>query len=328
MWRRTSGTVALALVAAGCGAMAQKDADRTPTNPTAVLETSVENVGGHQDFPSFESTTRTYTRGNMQRRDATVKGAVAYARTLGIAPADIRIERLDRKTTWTLDAKNKQYIQCPLKGCPVPVPRKPAAAKPTDDVSARDNQCRMRIGSTTFSVEPTGHTRNINGFNSDRYDVTWIVTFRDKASRKSTGILDLVVWTTPGSPEMDDAAKLEIAYARAHDSVSGVDSVGDHSLTLPPEVGKMISGHLSSNVSPGDRASLLAALRKVENVKGQPTLLSATWRLAGDACAPSAPSGSRADKPLFTFKWELKSLRVDDLHDSVFTPPKGYKRRK
>ena len=112
MFRSAVSGGVLAFVLAGCSGLAHKDPDPTPVNPTAVLEIHMINEG-IRGFPNFESTTLSYTRANMQRKESTIAGAGTIARLLGGASADARIDRLDRKLVWILDAKNKQFTECP-----------------------------------------------------------------------------------------------------------------------------------------------------------------------------------------------------------------------
>ena len=323
MYRSRTSRVAIALILAGCSGLAPKDPDPTPIRPAAVMETHLVNEGIN-DFPAFESTTRTYTRSNMQRSESTAGGA--FARLLSGANADARIERLDRKLAWTLDAKNRQYAECPLRGCPGPIPRKPPERRSADEERGAD--CRLKIGNTTFSMEPTGQKRSINGFDTEQYDVKWLVTFRDNASHKSTSTISIDVWTTPVTPAIKDAMALEKNYARAHDKILGIDTDADRSLILPIEVGRMLNNRLSQYVSPTDRSNFLVGAKKLDKLKGQPILINVTWHFAGEACAMNESMKEIGDKPLFTFSSEVKAYRLDALHDSLFAPPNDYKRMK
>lgn len=325
MFRSTASRVAIALVLAGCSGLASKDP--TPVNPTAVTETHVVNEG-IKGFPAFESTTRTYTRANMQRSESTVTGVGTFARFLGGTSADARIERLDRKLVWTLETKNKQYTECPLKGCPASIPRKPPEKKLSEDDKARNAECRLKIGNTTFTVEPTGQKRSINGFDTEQYDIKWLVTFKDNAARNATSALSIDLWMTPVTPALKNTMALEKTYVRAHDKILGIDTDTDRSLLLPIEVSRMLNSHLSQYVSPGDRSHFLAGAKNLDKVKGQPILMNMTWRFAGEACAMDASTKEVGDEPLFTFMSDVKSYNLEALHDSLFAPPKGYKRAK
>jgi hypothetical protein len=174
-------------------------------------------------------------------------------------------------------------------------------------------------------VEPTGRKRNINGFDTDQYDVKWQVTLRDNASRKSVSTINIDVWTTPATPDLTEAIAVERAYSRAREKILGTDSNGDPSAIVPAEVGRMMSSYLSLRVSPTERANLLASARKVDKVKGQPILTNVKWTLAGEACSMDETMKDIGYKPLFTFTSEVKTHRMQPLHDSLFVPPKGYK---
>ena len=322
MFRSSTGVAIAALALAGCSGLAPRDPDLTPINSTAVLEMHMVNAGT-ADFPGFETTTLAYTRANMQRSESSSKGDGVISRFLDGDTA-VRIERLDRKLAWTLDAKNKRAIECPLKGCPAPIPRKPPAMKTGDDKS-RDPECRLKSKATTVSVEPTGQKRSINGFDAEQYDIKWLVTFRDNASRQSTSTLSIDLWTTPATPRLTDATALEKAFAAKHDKMLGIDSDADRSTVLPVEVSRMINSYLSPNVSPADRANIIAGAKKLDKVRGQPILMTVKWRLAGEACAMNETMKDIGDKPLFTFTWEVKTKKLAPLHDSLFAPPKEYK---
>ena len=43
---------------------------------------------------------------------------------------------------------------------------------------------------------------------------------------------------------------------------------------------------------------------------------------------PGGTEPEKAFRPLFTFMWEVKLHRIEPRHDSLFAPPKDYKRTK
>jgi hypothetical protein len=323
MGRSTASRAAIALVLAGCSGMPPVDMDPTPIGRAAVTETHVVN-DGVADFPAFESVTLTYTRANMRRSESTLRSGGIVTRYLGGANADVRIERLDRKLAWTLDTKNKRYSECPMKGCASPSQKKQLEKKAAGD-NARDSDCHLRIGNSTFTAEPTGQKRSINGFDAEQYDISWQVTFRDNASRKSTSTVGIDLWTTPLTPGIKEVLALEKSYIRARDKLLGTDSEADRIAVLPPEIGKMISNYLAPNVSPADRAAFLAGGKKLDKVRGQPIFVRAKWSFSGEACSMDESMKDTANKTLFTFTSEVKSYKLEALHDSLFAPPKGYR---
>jgi hypothetical protein len=327
MLRSTASGVVLALALGGCGGLAKTDPDRTPVNPTAVLETHLVNEAT-KDFPAFETATRSYTRPTTQRTETSVKGTGTFTRLQGGLESETRIERLDRKLAWTLDSKSRQYAECPVKGCGVAAARKPPPRKSNPDEKGRDMECRLKLGNTAITIEPTGRKRNINGFDTEQYDIQWLVTFRDNISRKSTSTLSIDVWATPVTPSLKDATALEKTFDRARSKFLGFDPEPERMVDVPPEVGRMISSYLSPNVSPTDRALFLAGAKKLDKVKGLPILMNVKWSFTGEACSMGEAMKDAAEKPLLAFTSEVKSHKMEALHDSLFDPPKDYKRRK
>jgi hypothetical protein len=322
---RSMIVVALAPLWAGCSTLAPEDPDLTPMNPTAVRETRIVSTGV-KDFATFTSASVTYTRPNMQRSEYSFNAKNGVQRYQDKDP-QVRIDVLDRKIGWRLDPRGKKAIECPLQGCISTGTRKAAGKSPEQD-KARESHCRLKMGNATLKVVSTGEKRNINGVDTEQYDIKWLVTLRDNAARKATGTLSVDLWTAPITLALDDAIALERTYARARDRIfSGSNDMTRPGL-LPHEVDTLLNGYLAQSVTPADRASLLAAMNKVDEAKGYPILMRVKWTIAGTACSiDEAPYGA-GDKPLFVLTWEVRSHKLVSLHDSLFAPPKGYKIRK
>lgn len=313
--RNPTGLALCATLLAAC-ATVPRDPDPTPLNPTAITE--IQTIGSAlADTAAFDSTILTYTRANMQRSESRNKVA-------GIDDEPVvRIERLDKKLAWSLDAKTRRFAECPLRGCVGAVGRKTADRKSAGDDKPRETECRLRAGNTTVSVEPTGRKRSIGGLDTEQYDVRWIVTFRDNAARKSVSTVAIDAWVAPATPEWNKATAIEKDYLRARDKSLGVES--DRAGLLPAAALKMIGTYLAPNVSPSDRASFLAGAKKVDKLKGEAILTTVNWSFSGEACAMNEAKDAAGDAPLFTLSSEIKSHRVEPRHDSIFAPPRDYK---
>lgn len=298
---------------AGCSALAPQERDPTPVSPTAVVEIHTSSTGS-RGIPAVETTTLSYTRAAMQRVESHVKGSGIFARLL-YTDAQQRIERLDRNLAWVLDAKNKKAIECPLKGCTGAPTARPA--RQGDD---RAPVCRLKITESTVTAHSTGRKRRINGFETDEYAVTWQVTLRDNASRKSLSTMHMQMWNAPLNAQLKDAVALERAFARARGKIAGAQPQADTAELLPPYLGRIMSEHLAASISPTDRANLLASLSRPPELRGQPIRTIVEWRMSGEACAPA----SALDEPLLRFTAEVKTHHVAELHDSLFLPPRGY----
>lgn len=321
MVRSAACGATLALVLSACTGVTRVDTDPTPIAPTAVRETRTVNQGS-AFFAGFESVTRIYSRPAMRRVQSSISGGTESAALADAGETGIRIERADRKRSWKLDAAQKTYLECPLGGCPGA--RKANAAA----VRIMDAGCRLRIGITTLTLEPTGRKRSINGFHAEQYDIRWGVTFRDNASRVATSTVGIDLWLTPSTPVLDEALALEQAYARSRAAALGADSEESRPQFLPPEAVRMFDRLLAPNVSPGDRATFLAGTRKLDKLPGQPVLMNLKWHLSGTACGIDRTLQNGGTQSLFALSSEVKALGLEGLHDSLFAPPPEYGRKK
>ncbi|HUK33155.1 MAG TPA: hypothetical protein VLV86_04530 [Vicinamibacterales bacterium] len=357
MLRNTFCLAVLGLVLAGCSMMSKKDEwpDDTPTNATAVLETHLVSDGVKGFFP-FDGTSKSYTRAAMRRDDSTLKGTGTITRFIVGTTETSRIERLDRKLVWTMDAKEKTYTECPLKGCSGPVAQPaPQEKKSEKQEKPHEPECKVKIANASFTVTPTGQKRSIDSFDTDEYRVAWVITLQDPTARKTVSTLNVDLWTTPMTSSLKEALAVEQTYARtlaAH--VAGVTGGSDKTQVVPAEAAKMIEAYVSRMLSPADRAAFLSAGRQMEKIKGYPVLTELSWNMQGDACAEKEGEGSAASgkssssdllssvtdffakkkaddtakdlaaKPIFSFTSEVKSHKVEPVHDSVFSPPRGY----
>jgi hypothetical protein len=321
MLRSAACGAILALALSGCTGVTRVDTDPTPIAPTALRETRTVNQGNAR-LAAFESVTRIFSRPAMRRVESGISSGTATTPAADAGEAGIRIERADRKRSWKLDAGQKTYAECPLGGCP--------GARKANSAVVRimDAGCRLRIGITTLTLEPTGRKRSINGFHAEQYDVRWDVTFRDNASRIATSTVGIDLWMTPPTPVLDEALALENAYARSRAAALGADAADGRPQFLPPEALRMFDRLLAPNVSPGDRATFLAGTRKLDKLPGQPVLMNLKWHLSGAACGIDRTLQNGGTQPLFALSSEVRALRLEALHDSLFEPPPEYGRKK
>lgn len=322
---------AIAAGISGCSSMTPEKAaepDTSPTNPTAVFETHVTNSGVMGVLP-FESTEKRYVRANMRREDNRVKGSGTFAAITNffLSNENTYIERLDRNVRWTLYNSKKEYIECPVHGCPLPA----AKEKPEEQKSApkakTESGCTMKVTNTSFNVKPTGEKRDIDGLASDQYKVAWLVTLQDDTKRKTTSTLNIELWTTPLTPEMRKALGIEEvfnkAYAASAPQARRVTSKKS-SEVLPPQVAQMMLGYLSSGLSASDRDAFVRAGRELSKIKGHPISTHIEWSMEGNACAAKDAAGASTG-PILSFTIEEKTLKVEPVHDSLFSVPKDYK---
>lgn len=342
---------------AGCAAPPPALTDTTPVHTTAVIERQIVNNGIKGFFPS-EANDKHFVRPDMRRDEAMFKGTGTYSGFLIGTHTSTKIWRIDRNLQWTLDTDKSEYSECPLKGC-VDTSAKP----PKHDETARppeaqhESGCTMNIASTNFTVKSTGQKKSINSFDTEEYQIAWVVNLRDKTARNTTSTLNINVWTTPVTPAIRETLNIEESYARAY---SGAITDTSKQQILPAEAAKLISAYLASSLNADTRSAFLNAGKQMEKIKGYPIYLHLTWNMDGNACAPkeakpdnasnsrtppptsasslvSGLAGMFAKKktddamkeaesePIFSFTSEVRSLRTESMHDSVFSVPGTYR---
>ena len=157
---------------------------------------------------------------------------------------------------------------------------------------------------------------------------------------------------------MRDTLGVEESYARAF--AGAVADTGKQQI-LPADAARLISAYLTSSLKPGDLKAFLDAGKQMEKIKGYPISTHLAWNMEGNACPPketkktedkssggkslsaspgglvSGLAGMLAEKkteetmkqaegePILSFTVEVKSLKIEPLHDSVFTVPKNYR---
>ena len=359
MLRNLPGIIVICAGIAGCATKpATIVADTTPVNRTAVIEHQIVNNGIMGMFP-FEGTDLHYVRTNMRRDESTVKGTGTFSGFLIGTRSDADIIRLDRKVKWSLNTEKAEYTECPLKGCVKPSKVPPKEKQPAQQPPEAKHEpgCTMRIAHTSFTVKSTGQKKTINGFETNEYQVAWVVNLHDKESRNTTSALNIDIWTTPMSGAMRDALSIEEDFDRAYNGA--VAETGKQQI-LPADASKLISAYLVSMMKSGDLKAFLDAGRQLEKIKGYPISTHLDWSLEGNACAPkeakqaeaqssspSAPTSvsglvsgfagmfaqkktedsvkAAAAEPILSFSFEVKKLAIEPVHDSEFMVPKNYK---
>lgn len=350
----------LAIVAVGIAGCASAPVikDTTPLNPTAVIETHVSSNGIKGAFP-FETDDTVYLRADRKRNASMFKGTGTFTGFLLGSHSGIRITRLDHGVIWKLDPDKKEYTECPLTGC-VPSGQPPAeqasGGRGQQPHAQQQSGCAMRVSRSVFKVTPTGKTRNINGFATHEYQVSWVATLRDHKRRTSTSRLNLDMWTTTPDKAMRDAMKVEAEYKRARARATHMRHGHYNHELLPDDANKLIMAYLANSLNRHDLKAFMRAGRQMRKIKGHPILTKVTWDISGNACnedeqqqenspAPSTPSGvlsglshmitgnkdesgsnKSGGEPLLSLTVEVKQYQVAPEHDSLFQLPANYQK--
>jgi hypothetical protein len=359
MLRNSIAAIVISVSIPGCATKPVEVVSDTPPSPTAAIERHVVNNGIKGFFP-YENTERNYVRANMRRDESSYKSTGTYSSLLIGTHSETKIARIDRNLQWLLNPEKEQYTECPLKGCTEPTkqtPARPKEAATKQPEAQHESGCTMRIAHTSFTVKATGQKKSINGFDTDEYQVVWAVNLHDKAARNTTSTLNMDIWTTPFTQAISDTLAMEDKYAQAF-AGAVADTIKPQ--ILPADAAKLMSSYLANALNPGDRNTFLDAGKQMEKIKGYPISTHLAWDMAGNACAPketkqtedqssnrpipkspgqlvSGLAGMFAEKktkeamkeaegePILSFTHEVKALKVEQLHDSVFAVPKNYR---
>ena len=366
MLRNVLSMIVILAGAAGCASKPVVE-DKSPLHETAVIEKHVVN-NGIKGYFSSESTQTEYLRGDRGRDELTFKGTGTFSGIFVGTHSSTSITRLDRKLVWKLDADKELYTECPLTGCTHRAKAAPpSSGQPRQQPEpAREPGCVMRIAKSQFTVTPTGKKQNINGFDTDEYQLAWVVTLRDNQARTKTSRLDMDIWTTPETQAVQEVRRMEANFARVHvDAMRAqIGRDGATHPVLPPEVTGMMMNYLANSLRAGEHSALFAAGKQMQKLKGYPILTKITWDLTGNACAPKEEAGNgdgkersssrhvptsgsglasgltgmfaehkaneaaadAAREPLLAFTIEVKKFRLEPQRDSLFEVPAGYRK--
>ena len=156
---------------------------------------------------------------------------------------------------------------------------------------------------------------------------------------------------------MRETLDIEERYEMAF---SGATSDMSKPQILPAEAAKLISAYLANSLNASARSAFFDAGKQMGKIRGYPISIQLTWDMDGNACAPKEPKakdGSNSNtsiptsasgmvsglagmftkkktdeaikaaerEPIFSFTSEVKSLKIEPLHDSVFNVPSSYR---
>ena len=205
-------------------------------------------------------------------------------------------------------------------------------------------------------MEATGESKEINGFKTKRYKVSWEVALQDKDKKKNTSLVSVDVWTTPeDSPRIAAVRNVERTFEqRLREKESDNASFAR---VIPPEAMKIIATQFLADLTPGQRNDITSAAHELAKIHGRPVSTHLEWNLGGDACQsqpqaePKKQESSGLDvfhgvsgllgsaaqkgvqnkvddmagKPVFAFDEELQKMDVEPASDGLFVPPPSYK---
>lgn len=267
------------------------------------------------------------------------------------------ITDIDRDVVRTLDHKKKVYTERPIT---LPIEKEEPSERAEKGKEAKEDKPKVRVVRNEISVKDTGEKKTINGFDCNRYVVTWLIeteNIETKERSKTTMTNDL--WNTPETKEIRALQKEELEFAKAYTKKLG--------LSVSPEEARKFGMTAVAGMFGDDEQAVQKKLKelqeKLEKIKGYPIVTALRWeiespeasrRAGGEKAekesegvdlsggiggllgglakkaakkkdAESAKEGMKEGNVLFDFYSEIKRIDVSSIPSSDFEVPSGYK---
>ena len=350
--------ISMLVALSACSTTKQAAEDKTPLKQTVVFNAK-GTVNGYV-FPDYTFTQSVYTQN--EKRVISMDGQYDswMMRNLFGEVKDTVIFRMDKNLRWVLlqQKNDKKYIECPLVGCNFSV----LAQFDKNQDNNNDDQfdykpdeaaeCKLNLSKNTFSVKATGQKRQIAGYETREYKATWLMEYKDNKGRIDKNTLNLVFWNTTPTSAMNEAWKINGEATKAY--LAKVKQ-GNNPLAkyLPDSIFMALSA-FSGDTSKKDQTWQNHVARELTKAEGYPMSIKTEWYLDRKACPEAKPAkkaldwsnpleamketasdyaGKQAKKmfmpnpkePIFRYIYDVTSVDIKSVHDSVFEVPAGYK---
>lgn len=298
---------------------------------------------------SHDSNTTDYIQGKRKREEnrrkftGAVLGAWQHFRHEDNGALSVDIFDVNANKHFELDTDKKTYSEEPIYQPPQPgEDEKSGAHSEADQQKQQEND--TKVTKNEFTVKATGKTRNINGFNTTEYLVTWdLETENTKTGEKGKSLMTTDMWNSMDA-NLAKARQEEQAYEQAYLKLmhepSNMDEVQQY-------------GFGTVRLNGVDQKKFFD---KLHTIKGNPVSVDVTWQTTSTDAkgkpeaskqdqqpAPSLDNaigslfgshsktddkkkaGSNGMTTIFSSHTEIKSVKVGALDKSLFEVPKDYK---
>lgn len=321
---------------------------------TVVRLTHFDEVTG---IASHDTTSTDYIQGDKKREEnlrkftGSVLGAWQKFRNEDNGALDVDIYLVGENKHYDLDPKNKTYsedtIYEPRQASKDENPRSGAQGRQQEQEKDNDT----KITKNEFTVKDTGQTKNINGFDTHEYLVTWDVeTENTKTGEKGKSLMTTDLWNSTDA-RLAKAQEEEAAYGKAYLKLMQLPS-------SPSEMAQYGFNSVNINMTAADRKAFFDKLKTIKgynvsmdvrwesastDANGKPTnsdnsqqghpqtLDSALGSLFGkkkddDSKKPAAAAGTPGMLTIFSSHVEVKSVETGAIPASQFAVPADYKK--
>ena len=349
----------LATFGAACIALLPGTAQADVTIQRLVHFDEVTGITAH------DTTETDYIQGDKKREEdlrkftGSVLGAWQKFRNEDNGAPSVDIYLVSDNKHYDIDPKKKTYSVDAIYD-----PQQPAKGSGADHGGQGQQQQKQqdddtKVTKNEFNVKATGQTKNINGFDTSEYLVTWEVdTENTKTGEKSKSLMTADLWNSTDS-KLAKAQQEQMAYTQAYLKLMKLPS-NPNELT---EYGLSNANINGASITAADRK---AFLDKVHTIKGYSVTADVRWEVAGtdkdgkptsgngdqsqgqgqarpnldsalgsifgggdkksDSAKQPAPTGTPGMTTMFHSYTEVKSVGFDAIAAGQFQAPADYKK--
>ena len=322
-----------------------------PVWADATVESSIKSTG-FKGMGAFEGASSRKYQGEKMWDSTSTKFTGAILSRVAGGSETATITRVDKGVYWTLDPKNKTFVERPIEAIKTGEPGK---EKPEQEKS------KMRVTKSEFSVKKTGASETINGFPCEEYLVTWLLEMEDiETKAKSRSTMTNNLWTTPETATIRKVQAEESAFHKAFAQKLG--------LQVSPEEAKQLGFETFAAMSGASKQEIENGFAKVREemakIKGYPIRTVVNWSVEGDkpegaekeekassessSQTPTSVGGflsglskgiaqkvmkdksstpGQKEAATFSTTHEVKGIHADSVPAEVFEIPSGYSKK-
>jgi hypothetical protein len=327
-----------------------------PVWADATVESSIKS-SGFKGMGAFEGTTSRKYQGEKMWDSTSSKFTGAILSRVAGGSESTTITRVDKGVYWTLDPKNKTYVERPIEAIKMGEPGK-EKEKPEQEKS------KMRVTKSEFSVKKTGASETINGFPCEEYLVNWLLEMEDMETKaKSRTTMTNNLWTTPETATIRKVQAEERAFHKAYAQKLGLQISPEEAKQMGIETFAAMSGASKQEIEKG----FTRVREEMAKIKGYPIRTVVNWSVEGDKTegaekeekassesssqtptsvggflsglskgitqkvmkdkGSSGSSSSQKEGASFTSTHEVKAIHADSVPAEVFEVPPGYSKK-
>ncbi|HEV7164676.1 MAG: hypothetical protein ACHQAZ_06610 [Gammaproteobacteria bacterium] len=239
---------------------------------------------------SHDSTTTDYIQGNKKREEnlrkftGSVLGAWQKFRNEDNGALDVDIYRVGDNKHYDLDPKKKTYNEDAIYD-PQQAPKQQNSKEAAQQQQEQDKENDTKVTKNEFTVKATGRTKDINGFDTTEYVVTWDVeTENTKTGEKGKSLMTTDTWNSTDA-RLAKAHAEEAAYAHAYLKLMQIPS-------NPDDLKLYGFGQGSVSINGEDQKKFFD---KLHTIKGYPVSMDVRWESAGSGDKESDKDSSSND---------------------------------